>query len=145
MFWLWKLSLTVENFLDYGKFPWLQKISLTVESFLDCERFSWLWKVSLIVENFLDCRKIPYCKKFHWLEKLTFFVAKNNRSNNFETLSTNIFNIEQKLRSLPFLRKIKSTLYSVDYLSTNIKPLIRGNNKSLFILNQIYSEKLLVC
>ena len=33
-------------------------------------------------------------------------------------------------------------LYLIEDLSQNIKPLMRDNNKSLFILNQICSQKL---
>ena len=41
---------------------------------------------------------------------------------------------------LPFLK----SLYSVDDVSTNIKLLMRDRNKSLFMLNQIYSQNLQV-
>ena len=44
---------------------------------------------------------------------------------------------------MAYLSFLKS-LYSVDDLSTNIKLLMRDRNKSLFILNQIYSQNLQV-
>ena len=44
---------------------------------------------------------------------------------------------------MAYLSFLKS-LYSVDDLSTNIKLLMRGRNKSLFMLNQIYSQNLQV-
>ena len=45
---------------------------------------------------------------------------------------------------MAYLSFLKS-LYSVDDLSTNIKLLMRDRNKSLFMLNQIYSQNLQVC
>ena len=44
---------------------------------------------------------------------------------------------------MAYLSFLKS-LYSVDDLSTNIKLLMRDRNKSLFMLNQIYSQNLQV-
>ena len=44
---------------------------------------------------------------------------------------------------MAYLSFLKS-LYSVDNLSTNIKLLMRDRNKSLFMLNQIYSQNLQV-
>ena len=44
---------------------------------------------------------------------------------------------------MAYLSFLKS-LYSVDDLSTNIKLLMRERNKSLFMLNQIYSQNLQV-
>ena len=82
---------TVENFPDYGKFYWLWKISLTPESFLYCGNLSWLWKISLAVEKSLVCGK------------RIFFIAKISRSNNFEIIKTNLFNLEQKLSSFIFV------------------------------------------
>ena len=111
---MWKISLTVEyvldqifcgNFLDqlfYGKISWLWKIYLMkyiVENFCDCGKY-----ISSIffVENFLDqifWGKIHELWKINLL-KLAFLTAKSNSSNNFETIKTSIFNIEQKLSSL---------------------------------------------
>ena len=41
---------------------------------------------------------------------------------------------------MAYLSFLKSILYSVDDLSTNIKLLMRDRNKSLFMLNQSYSQ-----
>ena len=57
-----------ENFLDCRKFSWLWKISLTVEKFLDCG------KNSLLKEIFIDCEKIPRLWKNYFLVKLVFWI-----------------------------------------------------------------------
>ena len=41
---------------------------------------------------------------------------------------------------MAYLSFLKSILYSVDDLSTNTKLLMRDRNKSLFMLNQSYSQ-----
>ena len=123
--WLWKISLInffTENFLVCGKFPWsnfLWKISLTVENFLTqifCRKFSelwkiswsnYLWKISLTVENSLDqffLRKISltvenlfdqiFCEKCPWSN---FFVGNFLHCGIFETIKTYFFNLKQKL------------------------------------------------
>ena len=66
---------------------------MALEKFLDQ---IFLWKSPLMTEkflghgNFLDCRK------------LTFLTVKYNRSNNSETITIYIFNLEQKLNSPTF-------------------------------------------
>ena len=52
--WLWKISMTGENFHDGGIFFWLRETSLTLEKFLNCGKVSWLRKSSLIKENLLS-------------------------------------------------------------------------------------------
>ena len=61
---------------------------------------------------------------------------------NFETIKTDFLNLEQKISSFTFSWWIKSMSCSVEDLSTNIEPFMRDSNKNLFILNQIYSQKL---
>ena len=123
--WLWKISLInffTENFLVCGKFPWsnfLWKISLTVKNFLTqifCRKFSelwkiswsnFLWKISLTVENSLDqffLRKISltvenlfdqiFCEKCPWSN---FFVGNFLHCGIFETIKTYFLNLKQKL------------------------------------------------
>ena len=123
--WLWKISLInffTENFLVCGKFPWsnfLWKISLTVKNFLTqifCRKFSelwkiswsnYLWKISLTVENSLDqffLRKISltvenlfdqiFCEKCPWSN---FFVGNFLHCGIFETIKTYFLNLKQKL------------------------------------------------
>ena len=65
------------------------------------------------------------------------------RNANIETIKTYILYLEQKLSSVVFfLWYMESILYSVEDLSTNIKPLMHENDKGLFKLNQICSQKL---
>ena len=123
--WLWKISLInffTENFLVCGKFPWsnfLWKISLTVKNFLTqifCRKFSelwkiswsnFLWKISLTVEYSLDqffLRKISltvenlfdqiFCEKCPWSN---FFVGNFLHCGIFETIKTYFLNLKQKL------------------------------------------------
>lgn len=139
-FWsLFAESFFVEIFLVYRKFPWpsnffsrkqpcLRKISLTVEKFFHQGKFPWLWKSSLIEDNFLDWGK----HTFLTAEKAKgLLILKVNAS--AETIKTYLLIIEQKRSSV---------LYSVEDFNTSISPLMcDNNNKSLLILNQIYSQK----
>ena len=53
-----------------------------------------------------------------------------------------ILNLEQKLSSVTFFVVDEINIIFSRRFSTNIKLLMRDNTKSLFILNQIYSQKL---
>ena len=77
---LWKISLTVENFIICRKLAWLWKLSMTVEKLLHCGKVLWLWKSSMTVEKFLDCGKVSWLWKTHFFDR-----RKNNSSNNFES------------------------------------------------------------
>ena len=82
------------------------------------------------MEKFLDCGKLTFLTA----EKIIgLIILKPLR--HFESRTENLF-------TCLILWYIKSILYSVEDLSTNIKPLMRDSNKNLFILNQIYSQKL---
>ena len=89
------------------------------------------------MEKFLDCGKFTFLTA----EKIIGLVILEANVN-VETIKAYILNLEQKIIHLSFLGQTKSTLHSVEDLNTNIKRLIRDNNKSLFILNQNYSQKL---
>ena len=89
------------------------------------------------MEKFLDCGKLTFLTA----EKIIGLVILEANVN-VETIKAYILNLEQKINHLSFLGQTKSTLHSVENLNTNIKRLIRDNNKSLFILNQNYSQKL---
>ena len=92
----------------------------------DCGKVPWLSKSSLIVEIFIDCGILTFLTA----EKLIGLIILKPL--------TLILILKQKIS----LQDIKSILYSAENLSTNIQPLMGDNNTSLFILNQIYSQKL---
>ena len=134
-----------ENFLDCGKFPQLCKNYLIAETFLDCESVIWLWKSSLVLEKFLDSGKVPWLWKSSLIVEilidcgiLTFLTAEKFIGLIILKLIARILILMQKLS----LQYIKSILCLVENLSTNIQPLMRDNNKSLFIPNQTNSQKL---
>ena len=89
------------------------------------------------MENFFDCGKLTFLTA----EKIIGLVILEANVN-VETIKAYILNLEQKIIHLSFLDQTKSALHSVEDLNTNIKRLIRDNNKGLFILNQNYSQKL---
>ena len=101
---LWKISLTGENFFDlivfwkilYRKFHWLWKNFLDqifcwkfpwLNNFRDqifCGKFPWLWK------NFLDQ---IFCRKFAWLWK--FFLIKYFMENSPDQFFVEMFLIKE--------------------------------------------------
>ena len=93
--WLWKISMTVEKFIDqffcrkFFRSNFLWKFSLTVKNFLDrifCTTFLWSkFFVSLTMENLLDYEKTPWIRKISltvenllsWLQKIiTLLILK---------------------------------------------------------------------
>ena len=81
----------------------------------------------MTVEQFLNCGK-----------NNVLIMSKPNAS---ESIAYFEYRAENQ-STCQFISQIKSILYSVENLSTDIKLLIHDNNKSLFILNQIYRQKL---
>ena len=81
----------MESFLECGKFPLLWKISLSVEKFLD------RGKNFLTVENFLVQEKLTFLTA----EKIIgLIILKTNTS--VENINTYLLSLEQKLKSLAF-------------------------------------------
>ena len=95
----------VENVPDYGKFSWLWKISLTPENFLNCGNLSWLWKISLAVEKSLVCGK-----RIFFIAKIStsnnFETIKINIFNLEQKLSSFIFAVVDEINII-FSRRIK--------------------------------------
>ena len=81
----------------------------------------------MTVEKFLDCRK----RTFFTSEKIIGLIILKAKANT-ETIMTYILNLEQKLSSFAFFFGRKNQC-SVEDLITNSKPLMHGNNKSLFL------------
>ena len=142
----WLCKNLCGNFLRSRK-KTFRKTSLFVEFFL--------WKSFLFVENFHDCWKIPWLwknKEFSEIRncgKLTFFTAEKiigriilKANTNVETIKTYILYLEQELSSLTFFMVGKVNTIFSRRLKHKYQTFMCDSNKSLFTLNQIYSQKL---
>ena len=82
------------------------------------------------MENFLDCGKLTFLNE----GKKGLIILKINA--NVETIYRYAFNREQKLSSLTYFTVNKIIIIFSRILMRNIKPLMRGSNKNIFILSQ---------
>ena len=156
LFYLWKMSLIMdkfsfsEKFLDYGKLPFCGKFPCLLKTYLIKEK-------SLFAKNVLDQGKIFVCEKRLWSRKnlylhkksfltaekiISLIILKTNAS--VETIKTYFLSLKQKLNSLAFFAVDKINIiftWGLKLLKVE-NCLICDSNKSLLMLNQIYSQKL---